>query len=110
ISWKPRQGEVLFDSFPNPGQRFGKGNHMRVFGFVSNLAPAQMVAKLFATPIVASGCLQVTVRVGTNPHIVPCWRDSQRFNPVERLLVPDNFSGSVSISKAFPAVLTFDSW
>src|SRR5207253_9193359 len=57
-----------------------------------NFTPAFVIEILFAPARVASSRLDVTVRGGTNPHIGPCRRNREPFDPQKPLLVANQFS------------------
>lgn len=66
----PRQvagGEIARAAFPQSGQFRSELKCPVIFGVVAHLAPAGMVAVLFAALLVTPCCLQMTVFAGTNP-------------------------------------------
>src|ERR1051325_11292137 len=87
-----RQFQVLSNSPANIWQRFGELSESPELVFVAYLAPAFVVPVLLATPRIATGGLDVTIRQGTNPDFSPRGRHGQTFNPKQPLLVANWFS------------------
>ena len=70
--------QIGFDTGADQRQDASERQKLCVFRLVAHLAPARMVAVLLAPARVAAGRLQMTVRVGANPHLGPGRRNSQR--------------------------------
>jgi hypothetical protein len=66
-------------------------------GFVPNIAPALMIAILFTSACIASGCLNVAVGNRTNPHVTIRRWYCKRFDPSELALVLDGFAVGIEI-------------
>ena len=86
----------------------GKGHHPVVLDGIANLAPAQVIAVLFAPPGVAPRRLQMAVRVGADPDIGPGRRHGQAFDPPDRIPVIDGAALAGAIHEALPGALPAD--
>ena len=64
---------------------------------IAHFAPAFVIAILFTSACIASGGLNVTVRDGTYPDVFVGWRDRERFDPPELVLVLDGFAVGIEI-------------
>src|SRR4051794_19324511 len=71
FAWEAVPREVFLHALTNGGESLAELDHASVLGVVAYLAPARVVAVLLATFGVAPRCLDVTVRIGANPHIGP---------------------------------------
>ncbi len=69
----------------------------RVFVLITYFAPARMVAILLAPAGVATGGLQVTQRVGANPHFGVGGRHCQSVNALDLRVVLDALTLSVEV-------------
>ncbi|MNE59982.1 hypothetical protein D3C80_1551040 [compost metagenome] len=59
-------------------QGLGEGQHAPVLVLVAQFAPLRVVAVLLAATGIATGCLQMPLRVGADPHICVGRRNHQR--------------------------------
>src|SRR5579859_4335318 len=84
-------------------------DHFHIFCFVANLAPATLVAILFAIAGVAAGGLQVAIGVRTNPYMSPGRRDRQGFYASQDSGVLNQATGGGAIAKLFAMVFAPDS-
>src|SRR6266478_3186274 len=101
VSRQSRRFQIPRDSPADLRQRFAETNYAVVFVFVANLAPALVIKVLFATARVATGCLNVTVGRGTNPHVSPSRRNRQAFDPQKPLFVTNELSVGVEPREIF---------
>src|SRR4029079_1320550 len=82
-SGKATQRHMLTDLGADRRKCLGECYNMLVFRALAHLAETRMVSILLATFGIAAGCLDVTVRKGTDPHVRPRRRDGKRFDPAE---------------------------
>ena len=68
-------------------------------GFVANLAPAFVVAILFAAARIASGCLNVPVCDGTDPDVFVGGWNGERLDAPELGFVFNGFAVGIEIGK-----------
>src|SRR5690242_1859758 len=83
-------------------------------------APRVVISVLATAPCVDASCLDMTVRDGANPHVVPRGRDGKGPNPVQHIGVGYPLSSRVEIREAFAgsaprqsrrrAIHTAESW
>jgi hypothetical protein len=64
-----------------------------------------MIEMLLALPLVATGRLKMAVVERTNPNVVPCRRDDQRTDSLERVPIADYPAGDGAVTKPVPASL-----
>jgi hypothetical protein len=69
-----------------------------------------MVAILFAAARVAAGGLDVAIRIGTNPYLLPCRRHRDRIDTREFIATGDDRSRVIAIDKPFAIELPDDPW
>src|SRR5438874_3399683 len=96
------------DTRTDGGKGFTKGNHAAIFGFVTDFAPARVVAVLFTPFGITSCCLDVTIWPGTDPYISPGRRYTNRFNALQYFLVTNQLAIETNIAEVFANRLTPD--
>src|SRR5262249_35022941 len=69
-----------------------------VLGLVANLAPPRMVSILFATFRIASGRLEMTAWIRTDPHVGPRRRNDESPHPTARRFV-DRLAVRVNVAE-----------
>ena len=81
---QPRPRKIPPDAPANARQGSGESREPPVLRFVARLAPALVIAVLLAASRVATGRLDVALRVRADPHAPPGGWNSKPANPLER--------------------------
>jgi hypothetical protein len=89
--------QIGFDARADRGEGLRKRDRRLVFIRVADLAPAFVVAILFASARVARRRLDVAVRERTNPHVFVGRRNRDRRDACDLRLVRDLLSGGIVI-------------
>src|SRR5436189_5424428 len=96
----PRQAapsQIFLEPSANFRERFSEIDQSIVFVLVAYFPPALVISILFASPGIASGGLDVSIRRRTDPDITPRGRNSEAFDPPQSLLVTNRFSLRIAI-------------
>ena len=97
--------QVVQGLLAQPGQGQGEPEHVRELLGVPLLAPPVVVAVLGPAPGVDPGGLDVTPRVGRDPHVAPGGREHQRGDPPQRARIGDQRAGRVPVPETVRALL-----
>jgi hypothetical protein len=90
------------DLTPQLGECASEGNHPVVLRLVSDLAPARMIAVLFATPCIAPRRLQVRVGIRRDPYGFPCRRNRQLPDTLQGLEVGNRAATGANVAEPVP--------
>ena len=108
FAWQTRQLQVPVDAGANLGECLAEGEHPAVLRLVADLPPAGVVPVLCAPAIVGANSLDVTARVGADPHVFVRRRDRQLVDPVDRLGIGDAVALEVEVVKRLALPLAGD--
>ncbi|MNZ28836.1 hypothetical protein D3C78_460760 [compost metagenome] len=96
-SWARQLAVQLLAQFR---QCIGEGQHARVFVAITKVTPQRVIAVLLAPASVASGGLQVTLRVSADPHVGIGRRHGQGLDTLQGDWVADALAIGIDINKA----------
>jgi hypothetical protein len=83
-------------------ERRGKVEHPVVLRLVTGDAPLRVIAVLFSPACVAPRRLHVAARIGADPHVCPCRRNSEPGNPLHLRRTTDAPTGAVVLESKPP--------
>src|SRR3954452_501538 len=89
--------EVGFDALAEPRERLSELLHLLELLPIAVLPPGVVIAVLLAPGVVVSGRLDVTARVGADPHVGPRRGNRERADPVPCLGVLDRIAVLVEV-------------
>jgi hypothetical protein len=101
LARQPTKAHVFGDPRPKSGQRLGEFDQVLVFRLLPRLAVVDVVAILLAPLGVAAGGLNVSIRGGADPDVVPCRRDDERTYALKHDGVRDPPAPRIKIDEAF---------
>ena len=108
VPGEPRRRKVAPHPRPDLRERGPERDHALVLGLVADLSPPCVVAVLLPPAGVTAGGLNVTVRIGTDPDVLPRRRDDDRANALEGRAIPDRAAPRVEIEKSPTRASAFD--
>jgi hypothetical protein len=100
FSRKPAPAQILFGPRANAAERACERDQTSIFHVVANLAPARMIAILLASARVAADYLNVSERVGADPHLRPRRRDHERLDSMEHCRIGHRSAVGADVSEA----------
>src|SRR5205085_12598312 len=95
--------QVACSDLAKPRQRAREREHLVELLLVAPLPPALVVPVLTAARSIRADGLQMPIRVGADPDVLPCRRDRERADALERLGVVDASAGGVDVNESPPA-------
>src|SRR5690606_25133523 len=91
--------QMLFQTGAQPWQGLAELEHALILVAVPDFSPAEVVAILLAPARITPGCLQVALRIRTDPYICIRWRNRQLVDSLDYLRIADTLTIGHKVDK-----------